>query len=1370
MDSVENERKLAFLKVCWFFFDLFLFFFLSLLTFIINILKVKEPCVELSRLTLAPPQRFDPESRELANRLQKLYEALQSIKSPETVLDDKFADYIFFPLAQLLQKPTLGDRTTVYLQKVLGFLIQYAWSQNIHPELAKQFFILITFLIGGTPQDTSKKNSVSNVSKSDESKAAGCAALIQLFSAIENTPSVGQKFRTDITIIPTVGHAVSTFLDCALTGINSLDLQKSSLEALDKLLFHVIKFGDPLASMLPGIISTLTKILVPKHGARRHYTVYVSVFKILQQLLEIVFNDQDLNLHEKAPPKSVEEISKSFSNNSKEKKNDQKIRTNQWLKASKEQVKIALSVVPSFRMEQMQQRPEIQAAMIEFSFALIKSSPISLNNCIPMFLDNIMLIISQDSQSNIDPIISRQAKLLLENAIERENESKSTGLLIEALQERVFDWIDSLPRLLTSHDDTQAKGVVSAINSGITILSKIPDLSQVNGDGGVGMGMGRKSGFNLLLEKLINLIQDSIKMAPSEKLLPQIWPSEKELTQNLIESGKKNNTMLSALNPSKTKDVSFSDFGLDVSITPNAQEKLSSLITSLGVLSPSSEIIRQLLEQVNDQSISSPQTSLAAWLAVNCFEGMVLEESVNHEVDNWLTGFEDDEGSNSYNSTLSKVAKEDLVVEMYSFCLNQISGSISSLSSDVVSKPGYERFQDVLTGNALRGLSLVARYMGKDFRHQLMDVLYPLIDLLGTYSPSGQSSSGVIRVAAQQTLMSIAKSCEYDNVRHMIISNYDYVVDSLSLKLNTLDFSPQGPLSLSTIISVSGPQILPYLDDVVASLFAILDNFHGYKSIVGGIFTALDSIVNETRKGYAGNLKYSITNGEDVVDSNVYKNFTKDSSWRTVPKNGIRSINSPFKHVESFEELLDRLDRKPVAPDLSMKEQFEKEVKEEEEEEERMKKDGNSSDHFQGNKKYEAHPGKPFAEVINEENEKKSTKDEGDLMEFNETDVDPTTSMETPQEKELSNWISPVPKPTWELIKQIVEYSDKFLLHDSALLRRQLLDLVKTALPILASASANSTLVTGAPQVSDSEIHEDKSNTQGTKISEESTSKNSDNEELFFPIINDIWPVLIHTLDDEDSHISQRALDIIVQIVILAGDFMSTRIVLVWPKIKSFLGRGTISVGSGYSTRKQQQRLVPTTSTSFSNSSVNVTAPTPTSTTSTVLLSIGTNIPEIKPSAKIKDTSTTEKKNKDKINVSKNSQGTLAGTRNLAKNVTTELRYNQNRNRNGNPMELSALEFVAASVSYAQIEQKTFSDMLITVGPYLELAKNNNNDDGKENELAQALKTVNADAVWFEITKRNQELWPKNPELIIKKSFGEMKPFKHLHEFVSFSV
>jgi hypothetical protein len=136
---------------------------------------------------------------------------------------------------------------------------------------------------------------------------------------------------------------------------------------------------------------------------------------------------------------------------------------------------------------------------------------------------------------------------------------------------------------------------------------------------------------------------------------------------------------------------------------------------------------------------------------------------------------------------------------------------------------------------------------------ELIDALYPVTQLLG--SPNSR-----LREHAITCLNIVSKACGYVNASDMIVDNVDYMVNAISLRLNTFDISPQAPQVLVMMIRLTGPSLLLYLDDVVESIFAALDNFHGYQRLVDILFSVLGEIVSVGSK--SGQLQ--IEDGKDI--------------------------------------------------------------------------------------------------------------------------------------------------------------------------------------------------------------------------------------------------------------------------------------------------------------------------------------------------------------------------------------------------------------------------------------------------------------------------------------------------------------------------
>jgi hypothetical protein len=141
-----------------------------------------------------------------------------------------------------------------------------------------------------------------------------------------------------------------------------------------------------------------------------------------------------------------------------------------------------------------------------------------------------------------------------------------------------------------------------------------------------------------------------------------------------------------------------------------------------------------------------------------------------------------------------------------------------------------------VTAVALEIIAFTSQRLKDQFIPDLVDVLYPVVQLL----PVANSQ---LRKHVNITLDTMAIACGYGNTSSLILENVDYLVNSIALKLTTFDISPRTPRVLSMMIKLSGPSLLPFLDDVVESIFAALDNFHGYGALVVELFTVLGEVV-----------------------------------------------------------------------------------------------------------------------------------------------------------------------------------------------------------------------------------------------------------------------------------------------------------------------------------------------------------------------------------------------------------------------------------------------------------------------------------------------------------------------------------------------
>jgi len=186
---------------------------------------------------------------------------------------------------------------------------------------------------------------------------------------------------------------------------------------------------------------------------------------------------------------------------------------------------------------------------------------------------------------------------------------------------------------------------------------------------------------------------------------------------------------------------------------------------------------------------------------------------------------------------MSEDRKLALQEDVYSFAIS----SIEDDDTDV-------RMQAL----ALEAVAFQARKTGLDFRNELIDALYPILHHLGSSEPQ-------VRNHAITCLNIVAEACGYSDVKDLVVANVDYLVNAVALKLNAFDVSPQGPQVLLMMVRLAGPSLLPYLEDTVESIFAALEDYHGYPMLVELLFAVLKTMAEEGVKAPL----LTITNGEE---------------------------------------------------------------------------------------------------------------------------------------------------------------------------------------------------------------------------------------------------------------------------------------------------------------------------------------------------------------------------------------------------------------------------------------------------------------------------------------------------------------------------
>ncbi|KAI6092621.1 ARM repeat-containing protein [Hypoxylon rubiginosum] len=709
--------------------------------------ELKPRCIAINNLTVRASDKRAA-AKDLIVVVEELFAILhRQVSSDASVLDEKHAEYVFFPLSNILRnQQQYPIRLTELTIKCLGVLIQYGWKSKISNELSQQLLIFLTFVVGGVPNQERKDRIP------EETELEALRTLTSLIKAIGSS-STGAAALVSTNSIPTLGHAVSIILD-SITDGRTPDIQLEALRTLNALII-AIRDQAALATFLPGLVSSLSRLLTLPLALKMQRRVLVNGITTLKDVLTKVIGDIKVTgLLKKQTTESDE-------------KTEGKVLTPAWLKATTAKIKLALANVLKLRNTNSE---EVRSALERLCITLLDECHQSLEECTSILVESAMILADEeDEKSVLETNLTDLASIYPE--------------LGDTIKTTVYNWVTSLPRLVQSSDDKVKQQAIRNLIKGQHFITKL----QVNSF--------------ILEDSLVVSLRDSataLVLASKSSSMTEVPSTIIELNMDLVQRDGSSifPPILIAQETERLTRTAFLD-----------------LLSKVGTISQQDKLTSNLLNYVREST--GPSQVASYWLA---FEMVKSSLSQHSDIDDFLD--------------LSLAAgpsdeSESIFQELYSF-------SVDVLDSQAEVEEVDWRLQAI----GLEVTTFAASRTKEGFRPELIDVLFPITTFLG---------SGISRLRdhAIISLNSIAASCGYSNVTDLIIDNVDYMVNSVSLRLNTFDISPASTQVLRMMIRITGPRLIPYLDDVIASIFAALDNYHGYPVFVESLFSVLTEVVQQ---------------------------------------------------------------------------------------------------------------------------------------------------------------------------------------------------------------------------------------------------------------------------------------------------------------------------------------------------------------------------------------------------------------------------------------------------------------------------------------------------------------------------------------------
>ncbi|KAK6457795.1 uncharacterized protein RJT20DRAFT_125650 [Scheffersomyces xylosifermentans] len=998
---------------------------------------VKPSCIELSQIGLLPEPAFKTQILRLSSLLESTHRVLENHYKENSnsgvpyQLSPNVADYIFFPLSQILKQPELDDRVATHLLNIIAFLVSHIWSYDVDLRFMDELLPIVLFLTGS---GTGSKKKVDLTSKTLEFKAAAISSVESIVHILPHTYFSNEESRR----LASLGSTVTLLLEVLTSGINPSSQEANELLIKDLVLLILLcqrkVSAEQLTHILPGIVSSVVNYF--SISKNLHFTVILKLIETLRVIITKVFKDSDLSTQFKEIEvlENIEDINalwnqetdsdkeRDFNNNTAplvriEIPSGSGPRTTPWLAATSKQVKLSLVVFFKLLLVtsnnnklKVQTKDRLASAIYDFSVSIFQYSFLTLlNEVIPLALDVIAMTISLtsiDDEEEQRAIFDGSSRVLSTASM---SEISNCKLLFKSVKSKLDDLIDNkLPSIVLSLDDDKINTYLICLKFHLRLLFDLAHHTE-NGDEIV---FQSKQRLLLLLEKSLTesykfnkekKIDSSVLSVLSGNASSEVTPNKLDNVElppyiNAMKVGKSHNeTTVEQISDTYSSNlVLIADSWSLSSINsadieryfPNMfsktiEQKFTSFVQFLASLADSSrnndqlQLMETILEQslYSEKNLSTLQRGIGLWIANNYFKEQEAQND-NIDLDEYLVlsdneSLHDEENEVEEMSYLLMSKSQDLI--------NEVSEAISNLQLSREGLKVYEMSYSI----AIDSIGILSNKIPlQDFRDNfLIEYLYPLLEAL-TFR-----ANPLIQSHAQAALHQILENYYGGSFESLILDNSDYLIDSISLKLSVpSNLVPTLPGILLIIIKVAGINLLEsnQLNDILTEMFVIIDSYHGYSIIVEGLFIVFEELMKQVRD------RYLASGSTNYLESGSSKNTSSYRPW------GISNVEQLLKLLDDSEKLIEP----PTETYDSTKEYFQRK------------------------------PNTPFSEQAG--------------------DSDDEEEQEENSEQEDS-WPSEVPKNTYFLVQRIFKYGFVLLTQKSHSLKVQILRTLRQTYPILCS-------------------------------------------------------------------------------------------------------------------------------------------------------------------------------------------------------------------------------------------------------------------------------------------------------------------------------
>lgn len=778
--------------------------------------------------------------------LSNLESTLLDASGTGFTLSQSLVSYIFFPLSTILRRNESSAIPDQILEKIFGVLaiLCETWWWYCDIQIWDQIFKLSSSIIGGV--EGKGKGKV----RDDETKeaAARCLWAILRERRAEEAPQESpeellhtrvsqlQAHSQSLQFMPILGQTINMLLLTAKSPY--LPLQRTSLKIL-RALISVYASEQFLPSILPGVVSSMTRIALgmsSKKGWVNGDIVALSL-GILEPIIFKSLGD-DVSIRE-GVVRSVVDL-EDFINLADAPAVDPKPpelppyltpRTSSWLRASASQLHIAIN---SLTLLVNHPTPLALVALSSFSRAILTSTYLTLPQSRPLLLSWLL------SLSNCAfPEVSQAAHHALSELLAAASHARLP--LLQALLEISKENLSSLPRSIVSQDDTKVEHIAGQIEA-------ICQLATSSSTSSTGLGLTSISlGIDTLLGPTGGIEKWGFTLlSVLEFTSPHMSVSQGSVAQLLLEDNEDN-----------LDTINFPEAMLKNVLTRSTRDALARMLRALGRSSGENSIYA-VEWFISTGRYSRTNNAIAAlWCAARLLEGIsgfslddggmsISSGPLSRKLERFARGlardlaelWDEEPNFNGQTDTprTDRQTDDSLLKTEFTKGFTRIRATLQ-VAEPRATLPTLSEDQPILHKIfRLQLLSISAGILQARYASVLIQVLYPVLHSIVSPTP-------YLSLTGLATLHFMSAVMSYASPANLLLSNFDYALDSVSRRLSRRWLDVDATKVMAVLVRLVGADVVQKAGDVVEECFDRLDEYHGYEVIVQGLVGVLGEVI-----------------------------------------------------------------------------------------------------------------------------------------------------------------------------------------------------------------------------------------------------------------------------------------------------------------------------------------------------------------------------------------------------------------------------------------------------------------------------------------------------------------------------------------------